>query len=200
MADTLGLSLRTFQRLETNRSPIDINIIYKLCESYDIPLFDLINPDIKTDELPEARYYDNPYEMKKEEFFQNKTDLIELRNKVIEIAKENPQKLTKINELKEFEDSPYYLFVSNLYFTVGNAKARAVGGIPDDKFRTLKTFKDASKNIKSWDILLKYGFPAYTITSEHLMDNKHLSLKSYCFFYANEESDEPFIFGAFELR
>ncbi len=208
MANTLGLSLRTFQRIETCQSPIDIAIVYRICESYDIPFYDLVNPNISTEDLEGSQFFTTEDDFKKEAFFQDKPDFVALRDKVLEIVKKDPAKITAVSELPEFENSPYYLYACNLHFAVGNAKTRAIAGLPDDKYRTLKTFKDASIMIKAWDISLKYRFPAFKLLSEHETDKAQLKIMGYSYFDFNEESmsegrglgkHEPILFGAFQL-
>ena len=208
MATKLGLSLRTFQRIETCQSPIDMTIIYKICECYDIPFFDLVNPDIKREELADGNFFSSVEDFEKEDFFSDKPDFIALKDKVIDLVKKDPAKITMVSDLPEFENSPYYLYVCNLHFAVGNAKTRAITGLPDDKYRTLKTFKDASIMIKSWDICLKYKDPAFKLLSEHETDKAQLKIMGYSYFDFNEESmsegrglgkHEPLLFGAFQL-
>ena len=200
MATTLGLSLRTFQRIETGQSPIDMDIIYKICESYEIPFFDLVNPDIKAENLKEAQFFSDLETFKRENFFSDKTDLLDMKDLILDSLKKDPTKLTPIINLPEFENSPYYLYVSNLHFTIGNAKARSTGGLSDDKHRTVKTFKDASIMIKSWDIYLKNNYPAFKLISEHKTEKAQLKIMAYNFCdYVDSDKKEPIIFGAFEL-
>ncbi len=209
MANTLGLSLRTFQRIETCQSPIDISVIYKICESYDIPFFDLVNPDIKPGDLRDAEFFSNLDTFKQESFLQEKSDFFAIKDQIIEYIRKDPAKLNMLSSVPEFENSPYYLYACNLHFAIGNAKTRAIAGLPDDKYRTLKTFKDASKMIKAWDIGLKYKFPAFKMTSDHETDKSQLKIMGYNFFdfgkmgedksqYGTAET-EPIIFGVFQL-
>ncbi len=200
MATTLGLSLRTFQRIETGQSPIDMDIIYKICESYEIPFFDLVNPSIKADDLKEAQFFSDLETFKRENYFSDKAELVEMKNLILDVLKKDPSKLTAVINLPEFENSPHNLFVSNLHFTIGNAKARSIGGLSEDKHRTVKTFKDASIMIKSWDIYLKNNYPGFKLISEHKTDKAQLKIMAYNFCdYVDSDKKEPILFGGFEL-
>tara|TARA_Y100000780_G_C13696099_1_gene423051 strand:- start:65589 stop:66278 length:690 start_codon:yes stop_codon:yes gene_type:complete len=204
MANTLGLSLRTFQRIETGQSPIDMGIIYKICDSYDIPFFDLVNPDIKAEDLKDAHFYESLDQFTNQGFFEGKSDLLELKDRVIAAVKKDPAKINLVMDIPEFEKSPHHLFVSNLHFSIGNAKARSIASLPDDKYRTMKTYKNPEQLIKAWDICLKYNFPANKLVSEHKIDDLNLKVISYSFFEPNGNiedptKNEPIVFGAFEL-
>lgn len=206
MSNTLGLSLRTYQRIETCQSPIDIDLIYKICDSYDIPFNTLVNPEIQPNEIEGVKFFRDLNAFKEEDFLKNRTHLLEHKDHFFSFIRKDPVKMGHITSLPEFENASDPLFVSSLNFTIGNAKARAAAGMSDDKFRGIRTFKDPSLMIKTWDAALKYQFPAYKMLADHQIDNKpqFKTLKYNFVDFGKEEkghncSDGPLVFGVIDF-
>lgn len=135
ISSKLGLSLRTYQRIENGSSPLDVQTLMAIADIFNLSFYEMSNPEVKLDELGDV------------EFFKDKASLFEHANLQPEVSsqirtlvkrtKQGEIPLEKIETLEEFKAVPVPLFFSDLKKTATNSAFQKISqNTSGDNFHT----------------------------------------------------------------
>lgn len=170
MAKKLGLSLRTYQRVEQGIAPLDIETLYSLCEVFDIPYKNIAGPEYKKADLPNVQFYSNLSEVpnldpKMVESFKG---IIDGLYKGVNEEKEN---LADLHKIKVFKDSSLPAYYSDPKWTWVNKSLRKDFD-PSLKGRVsvMRNMSDFEFIIKVWELC--YNSPKRVYTCQTIYEKE----------------------------
>jgi len=159
VAEALGISLRTYQRLELGQAPITIEQLYQICDLLNLGYKDLAFPEVTIKDVPFIKEAYSLENLPAQSPINNE-ELFNIWDEIQNVLKEEPTNLTLANDLATFEDSSHPLFLSDPHFTCGNKALRAMKGQKsyDKRWRTFRYYDDYKALVNFWDLCVKEDF------------------------------------------
>ena len=198
IADKLGVSIRTYQRLEQGLAPIEMSTLYKTAEVLDLPYDKLAGPVYTESDIPNVTFIEsfeniplapniNPMEIQK------------TFSQLISLLRDGSYTPKELYKAQEFKDNAFELFYSEPAFTfynkslrkkmepINKAKAKA-------KESTIKHLSDYEFLIRLWEVCYqKINHPWFLTTTEHERFGQKLEVLTINHFIIHE--GQPFNLG-----
>ncbi|MCR9203659.1 MAG: helix-turn-helix domain-containing protein [Halobacteriovoraceae bacterium] len=122
ISSQLGLSLRTYQRLENGSGPLDVQTLMLISQIFNISFYELSNPEVKKEELQQVEFFRESEDLFAHADLSQET-AIKIR-KLVKQTKLGQLPIEEIERLEEFRANPLPLFFTDLKKTMTNAAFR----------------------------------------------------------------------------
>lgn len=167
VAKDLGVSLRTYQRLEAGKAPLDMETLYKISKSFQVDFLALTSPEFLQEDCKSFQFYSSDQEMLSIPEVDDES-IIKIRKKIYspdeEIIKVQPETLVK-EEIFQKNSTP--LFVSDIKNTVANKSLLSqVEDNPSSPWDLTKEVVTLSSYIKAWEVTLREDLAGFLLTKE----------------------------------
>ncbi|MCF8059746.1 MAG: helix-turn-helix domain-containing protein [Bacteriovoracaceae bacterium] len=197
VSSSLGISLRTFQRLESGQTPIDCATLYTFCSKYNIPFVELTRPDVTKDNCPNYTFFHSEKDFLSHPEVDEES-FLKVREKVKPIIDKNP------NLIKTFNSSFFHsietpLYVADLSMTVANNSLQKMSSITKEStWRTLSKWDNKIQRINAWDLCLMKGHIGFFANSVLTNGSKKVSVRNFNWIIPSTIS-KPIIIGQLGL-
>jgi transcriptional regulator with XRE-family HTH domain len=181
IAKNLGVSLRTYQRLEAGKAPLDVETLYKLSALYQMSFLTLTSPEIQKEECHGIQFYS----CKKELFSRPEVDE-EILSKVVQHFTKDSQpdqgfrvSSNSLIRSPEFNHYSRPLFISDLKTTVANKELiKKTEESPSSPWEFSKNLVSLACYIKAIEVALREQFAGFLLEgqSKNGHKEKHLNL------------------------
>lgn len=141
----IGLSLRTYQRLENGSSPLDVQTLMLIAQVFNVSFYELSNPEVKIEDFEQVEFFREP-----DELFNHAnlgTDTAMTIKTLVKQTRLGELPIEKIERLEEFKANPIPLFFTDLKKTMTNSAFRK--STPSDFHTSLNHWKASEFCLKS---------------------------------------------------
>ncbi len=182
IAKNLGVSLRTYQRVEAGKAPLDVETLYKLAAIYQMSFLTLTSPEIKAEDCKGFKFYDCEKKLLSLPEVDDR-----LLNKVVEHFTENPKSDDQVLRVSsnslitspEFNHHEKPLFVSDVKTTMANKELlKQAEDTPASPWDLSKNLISLGAYIKAWEVALREQFAGFLLEAERESGKveKHINL------------------------
>lgn len=174
----LGISLRTYQRLESGNAPLDMETMYKISKIYGLSFNALTSPELDPNDCKKINFFSTEEEI----YSHPEVDDDSLRAIKKGILNPESGKIrinnSLIGELTPFQESSSPLFISDIKTTVVNRKLLHTSeSIPENPWDLSKNTTSLSNYLKAWEISLRDQMAGFFLLSEGSSKFLHQILK-----------------------
>ena len=194
IADKLGVSIRTYQRLEQGLAPIEMSTLYKTAEVFDLSYDKLAGPVYTESDIPNVTFIEsfeniplapniNPMEIQK------------TFSQLISLLRDGSYTPKELYKAQEFKNNAFELFYCEPAFTFYNKSLRKKNEpINKAKESTIKHLSDYEFLIRLWEVCYqKINHPWFLATTEHERFGQKLEVLTINHFIIHE--GQPFNLG-----
>lgn len=152
LATKLGLSLRTYQRVEQGLAPLEVEVLYKLAEVFEIPYKELAGPNYKKSDIEGVQFFKSLADVK-EMSEDHKKDLTTLINSFYHAIEDEGIKVSELFRRPHFKNHPRPYYYSDAKWVWAN-KTTIKNYDPTQKGRVSVTrnLTDYKFIIKIWEV------------------------------------------------
>lgn len=196
LASDIGISIRTFQRLEQGLAPLEMSILYKICEALKVPYESLGDPTYTQEDIPNVTFFENPEDI---QIKQNPLQIQQAFEETLAHLKNGTHQLANLYQAPVFNNNPLELFYSSPCFTWSNTSLRKSlkPNLPI-KIQSINVLSDYEFIIRLFEVCYKRDNPWFLSTTEHRLEGKEIKVTTLNNFHFFEGL--PLNFGAVVKR
>lgn len=164
VAKKVGVSLRTYQRLESGQTPLDVATLFQFSQALDVDFLGLTSPEIQPEQVQGCEFFKT-----EEEFLShpkvNKKDILKVKNEIIELVKNKPEELLSHQEnFDVIYEVKTPLLLADAQTTVANSTLSELAPhFNESKWKTASKFSEPINFIKAINISLQHNFRGFKI-------------------------------------
>lgn len=196
LASDIGISIRTFQRLEQGLAPLEMSILYKICEALKVPYESLAGPTYTQEDIPNVFFFEKIDDIKIE---QNPLQIQQAFEGTLTHLKNGTHQLANLYKAPVFNNNPLELFYSSPSFTWCNTSLRESSKPSSSvKILSVKSLSDYEFIIRLFEVCYKLDNPWFLSTTKHDQNGKKIKVTTLNNFHLFEGL--PLNFGAVVKR
>lgn len=161
VAKKLSLSLRTYQRLENGKSPLDVQTLFILSRILEISFVDLTNPKLNEKDLQEIEFYQSQKEIYERAKVTGQT--VETLTKLLTKVQSYNLGITKVEEDQHFTEAGTPIFLTDLKKTAKNPAFKSL-----QKKDPQAHFKTTLRHWKASEICLKKDYAGFSNNNHYM--------------------------------
>ncbi len=195
MANELGISLRSYQRLEQGVVPLDAVHLEKICEMLKVSYEQLMDPCHKEEEFEKVKFYDSLNELIEAEGLHK--ELGTFSQTIGDLHKavfEENLPITELSKHPSFVDSPAHLFYTTPSFSwVNPATVSSYDPSSPSKLSAVNNMDDLEDVIKVWEHCYEHKNAWYTMRADTTHKGQTMIIYNACHFSLYDGL--PFVIG-----
>lgn len=177
LAMTLGIGLRTYQRIESGETIPTLDVLYSIAKMLEIKICELVNPSLVLNRLSNFRpfFVEEEHHFIDEKILASNIIALSTNQKLIHYLENN--QIENVMSLKEFFHSEYCLVVSCPRWTILNAKSKKALNTNLSKVATTSGHHCKKHLGEIWAVLLNENIKFFhTITWPEILKKKYKML------------------------
>ncbi len=188
VADQLGVSLRTYQRLEAGQTPLDVATVIHFCDKFNFSFLDFTHPNINVSECTDSEFFNV------DKKFYTHSDLHQKSFEEVEpVINEKKSNLLKVLESPSFHAAPAALMVADASITVANESLLKIAPqLNESKWKTMSKWDNFNEQVKAWDVCLKDNYMGFHSKCAIKSDKTIIPVKSFNLMLKSDE-DNPIL-------
>jgi transcriptional regulator with XRE-family HTH domain len=193
VAKKLGVSLRTYQRIEQGTAPLEMDLLYNLCHILETTYENLAFPSLTQKDLPNVIFYSKLSEAKSNYKIDQTaiSQVFEELKSALEV-----QRVKEIYKNKIFKDHELPFFYSDPNHTwINKSLAREYSGGKSSKVSVMKDLSDFEFIIRLWEVCYKTAEPWYISSTLHPIAGRESKVEVLTLNYFTLNSGMPLVLG-----
>jgi transcriptional regulator with XRE-family HTH domain len=188
LADKLGISLRTYQRLEAGQTPLDAATVINLCDKLNYSFLDFTHPNLNASECNDTEFFNVEKDFYIHEDIHQKSF-----EEVKPVINEEKLNLLKVLESPSFHAASAPLMVADTSITVANDSLLKIAPRLDErKWKTMSKWDNLNDQVKAWDICLKDDYMGFHSKCAIKSDKTIIPVRSFNLMLKSDE-DNPIL-------
>lgn len=193
IAKTLGVSLRTYQRIEQGTAPLEMGLLYKLCGIFEVSYENLAAPTVTQSMLPNVNFIKTFKDQPKPYPF-DETPIVKVFKELKNDIDDKKFRVKDLHKNESFRDHERAFYFSDPNFTwVNKTLAQSLGNRKVTKVSVMKNMSDFEFIVRIWELCYDKSEPWYYATTEHNENGVISEVTTLNYFTLN--TGLPLVFG-----